>query len=186
MITNAVRGWPHYYNYIDDQGLKDGVDLTPDLRWTLLHDDEEGEEDELAPHIPQLEGAEVTPDDSPEIIETGTRPKTGIRLGIGDYVNDSDSDHDRTKHRLNNALSHAASMEWDAYGTDFEDDVKLDRVQNLDMVLPLTSTPVDSLSTPLAPRRPRTSLPRRLLPLEREGDRDERSFLSKLNPFRKR
>ena len=40
LITNAVRGRPHYYNYIDDQGLKDGVDLTP-LWSTFLHDSDE-------------------------------------------------------------------------------------------------------------------------------------------------
>ena len=89
-------------------------------------------------------------------------------------------------------------MTRDNYGTDLECNVvceepplyrlsiPLDQDVNLDAVLPLTSTPVQYRFQPKSePRtRPRISAPRRKLPEERE--KEELSFLSRLNPFRKK
>ena len=85
-----------------------------------------------------------------------------------------------------------AIPDWDNYGTDLEcsvakDDpiayrsIPLDQAINLDLVLPLTSTPVPAPGSAWAPR---VSALRRQLPCEL--DKKESSFLSRLNPFRKK
>ena len=222
LISNALRGWRNYYNIVYDNGREDGVYLIPDHRWTLL---DPPQEDQGAVH--QLDGMDdpasltPTPETSPEYpigpSETGTRAKTGLRLNLGHYLS-SDSSVDSV-----NPLdrSRTDSMAWDAIGTDLESpprffnlpikEVLLDKASNLELRLPISSTPISPhqtppedlnllqpinlehrlpiSSTPVTPRRPRISNPRRSLPLELEQENNEDSipaFLTRLNPFRKK
>ena len=122
-----------------------------------------------------------------EQLRTGTRPK--VRLNITEYLSQTSDSEDNTN------TDHDKAFDWDNFGTDLECNViceeppsyrlsiPLDQAINLDYVLPLTSTPVPVLS-PQERSRNRVSAPRRQLPLE--VDKREASFLSRLNPFRKR
>ena len=108
-------------------------------------------------------------------------------MNVGEYFTDTtDSDENDSNRHLNDAVS----MEWDALGTDLEEDsssyhpIQLDRAVNLNSVLPLTSTPNYRQETPHTARRQRISMPRRPLPLEMEVN--EGNFLSRLNPFKKK
>ena len=203
LSSNVVRGWNFYYNYIDEENCVGGVYLIPDERWTFLHDDNIQDDHEAVPdqqHIQQVDGfAGPTPDTSPG---TGARPKTNVRFGPTEYVQSSSDSEPSAGPGLNDALS----MDWDAFGTELEcsvsddaslhqrfplnkvvnlDRIPLDKVVNLDTILPLTSTPLSSPENNTFPtRRQRTSMPRRPLPIELEDS--EPSFLSRLNPFRKR
>ena len=149
--------------------------------------------------VPQHDGIHdpdsATPVTTPEAQEdagpkvqysTGTRPK--VRINPTDYLSyTSDSEDD-------NIPDHDRAFDWDNFGTDLECNViceeppsyrlaiPLDQAINLDYVLPLTSTPASSSQE--ARGTSRISAPRRQLPLE--VDRREASYLSRLNPFRKR
>ena len=147
-----------------------------------------------------------TPETSPdqELARlTGTRPKQNLRFGVADFWNDS-SASDSTDPATAVHDPSRDSPEWDPYGTDLHspdlldvavdhghpilhqpspnstEEIFLNKVANLDHVLPLTSTP-----NPSPPRRKRISNLRRSLPLE--SPRSHRPvFLKRLNPFKKK
>ena len=195
ITSHAVRkkGWEDWFNYQDELGREGGAYFIKNERWTLL------DKDDTIDHgrIHQVDGIEMpdsaSPDTTPEnkaatVLCTGARPK--VRLDPSEYLSyTSDSDVEAAPD-LNKA------MDWDNYGTALECDVvcedppsyrlsiPLDQAVNLDCVLPLTSTPVPSLLHPDRRLRSRVSAPRR--PLPGEVERKEASFLSRLNPFRKR
>ena len=110
-----------------------------------------------------------------------------VRLDPSEYLS-STSDSDDASNVLDDNYG------WDNYGTDLEcsvaegptsyRSVPLDKAVNLDLVLPLRSTPISSRTPCSSSRGPRVSAPRRPLPCEQ--DKKELSFLSRLNPFRKR
>jgi hypothetical protein len=142
--------------------------------------------------IPDSATPDTTPekDSAPEELPatvTGTRPK--VRLDPSEYLSCT-SDSDDASNVLDDALH--TTPEWDNYGTDLEcsvgeipisyRSVPLDQAVNL--ILPLTSTPIPSTTPGSSSRGPRVSAPRRQLPYEQ--DRKESSFLSRLNPFRKK
>lgn len=190
------KGWKDWFNYVDEAGIEGGGFFKRDERWTIVTDGI----DDMAVFgaIPQVDGTDIpdsaTPDTTPEkeneqilTFAIGTRSK--IRLDPSQYLS-STSDSDAESHHtpgLNDAL------DWDNYGTALECDdhplthrpeISLDQVSNLDSILPLTSTPAPASSPLSRARKTRVSAPRRLLP--EEIDRKETTFLSKLNPFRKK
>ena len=205
ITSNVVKrkGWEHWHNFVDDDGIAGGIYFIPDERWSLLDDsDSEAEPDAVPGVIHQLDGLAIpdsaTPETSPEkedilqqfpTILVGTKPK--IRLHTTEYLSDTSDDNVDSNINLDEALH--VTPDWDNFGTDLEcsvaqdtpasyRSVPLDQVVNLDHILPLTSTPVP---TPSPGRlRSRISAMRRQLPME--YDKKESSFLSRLNPFRKR
>jgi hypothetical protein len=144
-------------------------------------DESESDRDEIG-LIQQVDGLDIpesaTPDTSPDQV-LGARPKAPVRFTTCLYDDSSDDD----ENLLNNAALET-SLDWDAYGTELEASperapIDLDRVANLDEILPLTSTPL-----PSEQRRQRVSAPRRLLPREHDGGKP--GFIARLNPFRKK
>ena len=146
---------------------------------------------------------ETSPDQEPARL-TGTRPKQPIRFGVADFLSDS-SDSDPTEAADKNHDPSRDSPEWDPYGTSLHsptdlldvavnyghsfpilpcpissEEVLLDRAANLNVVLPLTSTPHSS-----PPRKKRISHLRRSLPLESPRN-SQPLFLKRLNPFKKK
>ena len=144
-------------------------------------DESESDHDEIG-LIQQVDGLDIpesaTPDTSPDQV-LGARPKAPVRFTTCLYDDSSDDD----ENLLNNAALET-SLDWDAYGTELEASperapIDLDRVANLDEILPLTSTPI-----PSEQRRQRVSAPRQLLPREHDGGKP--GFIARLNPFRKK
>ena len=208
LISDALRGWRHYYNIVYDNGREDGVYLTPNKRWTLLEHDHGVQHD-----MQQVDGGDepesltpspnTSPDQETIHTVTGTREKT--RLNFAEYLS-NDSSYEFSRNILDK--SRTESMDWDNLGTDLESpprffnlptlEINLDRATNLEHCLPLSSTPLSPRksqchpqlsSYPNSPRRPRISRLRRSLPLEiEEGNPEDNApaFLSRLNPFRKK
>ena len=203
LTSNALKGYRCYYNCVYDDGEEDGVELSPDLRWTFIDESSCADCANPPQHvaIAQLDGLHIpgsltpTPDTTPEK-EDG--PREPIRFGLDDYL---DSSNEESPVPILDK-SFTGSPEWDSYGTHLERPLLFDqpprRITNLDrpvdmsLVLPLTSTPIPH-------SRPRVSGQRKLLPLEvkdraddagnrtdEDDDQHPPKFLSKLNPFRKK
>ena len=190
-------------------GAEGGAYFNMNDMWTLMNDHEPpahggaplGVDLGLVPqndgiHDPDSATPETTPetqestpgqDAGPRVqYPTGTRPK--VRINPTDYLSYTSDSED------SDVPDHDRAFTWDNFGTDLECNVicedppsyilaiPLDQAINLDCVLPLTSTPASSSQE--ARSTSRISAPRRQLPLE--VDRREASYLSRLNPFRKR
>ena len=197
LTSNPVKrkGWQDWFNFVDEDGDAGGAFFKGGERWTLVDDIDNN--DALFGAILQVDGTVVpdsaTPDTTPEKDDGlfpagGARPK--IRLEASQYLSSSSDSPDQ----VDPGPSLDDALDWDNYGADLECSVQcedspfsrpsipLDQAINLDCVLPLTSTHFEL--PPNRPRRSRVSALRRLLP--GEVDRKEVSFLSRLNPFRKR
>ena len=207
LTSNTIRGYKDYYNCVYDDGVKDGMYLHMDQRWTFIEnsccDECAGITDAPVP-IAQVDGIHIpgslTP--TPETTPEKDSPSYGIRLGPADYLQSDTSDEASSVAVLDKSFT--ASPEWDAYGTELESPLgynqpsqhvsRLDRAADLSLVLPLTSTPIPTLRPrPTVQRRPRVSALRRSLPIESEKNEDDDNeedgrpkFLSKLNPFKKK
>ena len=175
---NLSKRYDRYYNIITTDGRRDGLYLLPDTRWTFLstpiHDTPE--EQRLEDNISSLEPSPslLTP-----IATYHSAPNLADVLDTGAHSDDQDPQKSPS----------TPSLDWDYASTcespSYFHGLPLDRVMNLDSVLPLPShlldgtSPINLLeaqnleqylpltSTPLSPR-PRISNLRRLLPLERE------------------
>ena len=193
-ITHDLsRRYPNYFNIVTTDRKRLGLYLTPDTRWTLHIDHPTPEENRTyCDHISSMDPS------------SNSLPILDIRhLSSSSSVDNLSLNSPNASDALDSQS--LRSLEWD-YATQCDspsyfNDIPLDRVVNLDNVLPgnqnfLTrSMSIDLLqvhnldhqlpltSTPSAPRSRLSNL-RRSLPLERvRGGFNLPTFLSKLNVF---
>ena len=185
------RKWNNYYNITKSDGTRDGLYLIPDTRWTFLPN-----------HQAEQERLDTTFDIGP----TTTYPTPDNPLLPRHDRTPHNQESSRSSHvsTLSNEIQAETSLQWDDCGTELTTpnllDITLDRVQNLDNILPLSTTENSSpinlndvvnlglflpiTSTPLPGRR-RVSVHRRPLPLE-TANRQSRflTLVRRLLPFR--
>ena len=180
--------WNHYYNILYHDGTPDGLYLIPDTRWTLISNGQR--ETERLGSTFNIPNILPTP-------ESSFLPRTDPTLDTNVSV------------QLSSGLD--SSLQWDDYDTQLVPtnpcDVILDKVQNLEHVLPLPAFPAPSMenfshieldaasnlnlflplsSTP-RPTRHRLNHPRRALPIEEEHRRSTLPALfRRFLPFRKK
>ena len=192
---DLTRRYRHYFNIVTENGRRDGLYLAPDTRWTLLQDESPPEENRnYGFNISSLEPSPTS------FLHLRPRHLSFSRSVDNLHVQSSPTIHD------NLDSDSLPSLEWDYAASNdspsYFPDLPLDRVLNLDNVLPLSltyhrSTSVDLLqpqnldqrlpltSTPVSPRS-RVSNPRRSLPLERSRGRSLiPTIFRKFNPFKK-
>ena len=199
--------WSHYYNILYHDGTPDGLYLIPDTRWTLISNRQR--ETERFGSTFDIPNILPTPDSS-------ILPRTDPALNY--LTDDNLHSEDPSPPEIGNAnvstqssLGLDNSLQWDDYDTQLAPtnpcDVILDRVQNLEHVLPLPAVPAPSMknyshidldavsnldlflplsSTP-SPARRRLNHPRRALPIEEEHRRPTLPALfRRFLPFRKK
>ena len=209
LTSDAVKPWKYWYHYVDKEGREGGVELKPNERWTFLveednssYDAEHGSSSDNDPHAVHQTDGVVDPDSltPSSATSTGATAKS-VRLTPGVQYSDSESDGEPLNTAVN--LSPHASLDWDAFGTDLESpprffnqpalQIDLTAVQNLDRILPLTSTPREDASmwSPWPPSvvvtTPTPYLPTPTEPAEHDGASSTvPEFLTRLNPFKKK
>ena len=214
IITDLSRRYRDYYNIMYEDGLKDGLRLTPDTRWTFLHWQHQPNGDvEIARDI-QVSKDSLNPTAYSNIATSPTLlvNVSGQHLDSSNSAESCEEVEDPLGFDLNRTRTD--SLEWDMLGTDFEEppilsptspsQVILSRVSNLNLVLPtplhlfdhepvVPPAPVSNFdgrlpltSSPVTHQR-RISRPRRPLPDEAPRARScTPSFFSRLNPFKKK
>ena len=197
-ITHDLsRRFDSYYNIVTDDGHRLGLYLIPNTRWTLLSDRGEPEEQRYGDKICSLEPSPSSREDHlrcvrstscatchdplehmPSLVENAPISQSLPSLDW-DYVGNFDT----PSYFSSTSPSQVANLD-DALPLSADivhppESRNLLQVHNLEVKLPLTSTPVP---------RSRVSRPRRLLPLElpREPRPTVSSFFQKLLPFRKK
>ena len=188
ITRDLTRTWRCYYNIEYSNGEQDGLYLKPDSRWTFLTDSKgnvllpgrtrsETAPPSLHPTPASSPSRDTDPLHSPANTSFLSTPSAALSTSLS--VASSIGVLDRCMHE---------SMEWDAtYDSLLLSSestpqpgytVSLDRVNNLDHVLPISSTPV--------PTSHRVSKLRQPLPLERNPDEAKSpGFLGRLFRFMK-
>ena len=194
LTSHRVRRYGAYYNCYGDDGFTGGVHLD---FGTFIEQSScnvcEVRMDRA--DIDQLDGSYIpksltpSPERDEELDRFRHRSEANSFINTSFYSNSSVATLDK---------SFTNSPEWDSYGTQLETPpsrrtcvlrepvehvTNLDKVADLSLVLPLTSTPEPP--RPVSVPRSRISEPRRLLPLEEDDDQTP-NFLSRLNLFRKK
>ena len=190
-ITHDLsRRWANYFNIVYDDGIKGGLYLTPDTRWTFLSD---VDGNLLIPDEMRLTSAPMSLQPTPN--SSITREQTPF-LNV-DELSSCDSPNSVALNSSHPSTSTGTldksrneSMDWDLSYLDLapsppppspkmRQPMSLLQVQNLDAVLPLCSTP--------APTRRHVSAPRQPLPREHQSTNQpsSSSFFQRINPFKK-
>ena len=205
IIKDLSKRWNHYYNITYDNNIKDGLYLQPNTRWTFLpHEDQSLERSTpCASQLLTVLNPSREPSHSGRIEQEMTSFHEDCAhsstCAFQDVSDDASLEWDEIGTQLISS-SHSSML--------YDQDISLesvqcldlalpvttptksptlprsrshpclDRVTNLDLVLPLTSTPLQ--------HRPRISTLRRTLPLEVNTQSRFRQFLRRFLPFRKR
>ena len=188
IIRDLTRQWKDYYNIEYSNGEKDGLYLKKETRWTFLTDSSGNlltqgnvRSGSAPPSLHPTPDTSPTREPSPSL---GSNNRLSDLAPIEDGLSDSSSLLSSTGTM---DLARTQSMEWDMSYCDLEsslqpinhpiDHVVLDQVNNLESVLPVSSTPV--------PHKPRLSRMRRPLPLEQHPDNDHiPGFVRRMLPFK--
>ena len=183
------RRWANYFNIVYDDGNKDGLYLKPNTRWTFLPN---SNANSLATDQMRVNSAPTSLQPTPE---TSLIREATPFLDVNDLSDLNspnsvvlDSDSETSSIDILNK-SRDGSMEWDlSYlqlasspdqtypGTCQE--INLHRVQNLETILPLRSTPAQS--------RRHVSAQRNSLPLEQHSAQQSSSLFRCMNFFKRK